>query len=232
MIQKNFKGRVWIVFLLPLLAYGGPIKKVSSRECPVSQEGLQEEHTLTFANDGPLPRWLMVLTEKIASEHGLSPKLVNSIILTESNGDPRKVSPKGARGLMQLMPVITKEYEVLDPLDPSANIRGGVRYFADLLGEFSGNLSLALAAYNAGPAAVRKYQGIPPYRETQEFVRKVSEIFHTGEDSPHFLPTTLRITGEGSLDGTPANFQLSGSPRSLSVFLARMRAEVREAQVQ
>ena len=174
----------------------------------------------------------MDLAEGIAFEHGLSPKLVKSIILAESNGDPQKVSSKGAKGLMQLMPVITKEYKVLDPLDPVANIRGGVQYLKNLLEEFSGDLYLALAAYNAGPGSVRKYRGIPPFPETQEFVRRVSEIFHSGEESPHLLPTTLRIKRERSPDQSPIPLTISGSPRSLGLFLKKMGAEAGEVKNQ
>lgn len=230
--QKYFRRWAWIIFLLPFLVYGGRNKDRSGGVEPAIQENLPEENALAFSLDLPLPGWLLTLTESIAFEYGLSPKLVKSIILTESNGEPRKVSPKGAMGLMQLMPVITEEYKVLDPLDPVANIRGGVQYLRNLLEEFSGDLYLALAAYNAGPGSVRKYRGIPPFPETQEFVRKVSEIFHSGEESPHLLPTTLRINRGRSLDQTPAPLTISGSPRSLGLFLKKMGAEPGEVKNQ
>ena len=230
--QKFFRSWAWVVFLLPFLVYGGHSNKNSEGVEPAIQENLPEENALSFPLGEALPGWLMTLTENIAFEHVLSPKLVKSIILAESNGDPQKVSSKGAKGLMQLMPVITKEYKVLDPLDPVANIQGGVQYLKNLLEEFSGDLYLALAAYNAGPGSVRKYRGIPPFRETQEFVRKVSEIFHSGEDSPHFFPTTLKINRGEASERAPAPVTISGSPRSLGLFLKKMRPAVSEVQNQ
>ena len=227
MNQKFFRRLAWIIFLLPFLVYGGHNKKNSDGSGPNVKGSLPEEDTLALSLDLPLPGWLLTLTESIAFEHGLSPKLVKSIILTESNGDPQKVSSRGAKGLMQLMPVITEEYKVLDPYDPVANIRGGVQYLRNLLEQFSGDLYLALAAYNAGPGAIRKYRGIPPFPETQEFVRKVSEIFHSGEELPHLLPTTLRINRERSSDQSPIPLTISGSPRSLGLFLKKMGAEPR-----
>lgn len=110
-----------------------------------------------------------------ADENGLPPTLVKAVALTESNLDPMAVSHKGARGLMQLMPATAKMYGVRDAFDPLQNLRAGARHLADLLDEFGGDLSLALAAYNAGSGAVRRYGGIPAYAETRNYVRKVHE---------------------------------------------------------
>jgi hypothetical protein len=95
----------------------------------------------------------------------------------ESGFDPRAVSPKGALGLMQLMPGTARELGVSDPFDPAQSVRGGARYLRRLLDRFGGRLDLALAAYNAGPGAVEEHGGVPPYRETREYVRKVIRIF-------------------------------------------------------
>jgi len=213
------KRWAWIFFLLPFLA-GGDLTQRNAKEIqtPIRIE-LQEGIDPVLSLEEPLPRWLLSLTENIAFEHGLSPKLVKSIILTESNGDPLKVSPRGAKGLMQLMPVITKEYKVLDPHDPVANIRGGVQYLRSLLEEFSGDLYLALAAYNAGPGAVRRYRGIPPFPETQEFVRKVSKIFHSGEKIPPLIFPPLWSRGGEAHEKMPATLLISGTPRSLGLFM-------------
>jgi Rod binding domain-containing protein len=101
---------------------------------------------------------------------GVSADLIRAVIIQESGGDPKAVSHKGAKGLMQLTDPTARELGVTDPFDPVQNIFGGTRFLAKLLKTFKGNLKLALASYNAGPAAVEKYGGVPPYRETQDYV--------------------------------------------------------------
>lgn len=107
-----------------------------------------------------------------ATRVGVDPTLVKCVMLVESNYNPRAVSRKGARGLMQLMPDTARRYGVRNVFEPAENIRGGVRYLSDLLGLYRGNVTLALAAYNAGESAVAKYSGVPPYPETLEYVRR------------------------------------------------------------
>ena len=116
----------------------------------------------------------------VTRRHGLNEKLVRSIIRAESNFDPLAVSGKGASGLMQLMPTTASAYRVKDVFDPEENIEAGVKYFKHLMAEFDRNLLLVLAAYNAGPSAVRNYQGIPPFAETREYIRQVLQ-FYRGE---------------------------------------------------
>jgi hypothetical protein len=106
-------------------------------------------------------------------EFGVDSSLVKAVIHAESGYNPNAISPKGAQGLMQLMPKTAQGLKVTDCLNPSDNIRGGVRYLRFLLDTFKGNESLALAAYNSGLGAVAKYGGIPPYQETQNYVAKV-----------------------------------------------------------
>lgn len=108
-----------------------------------------------------------------ASDSGVSENLIKAVILQESGGDPRAVSSKGAKGLMQLMDSTADELGVRNSFNPVENIRGGARYLGSLLREFKGDLELALASYNAGVGTVKKFGGIPPYRETQDYVRKV-----------------------------------------------------------
>ena len=113
-----------------------------------------------------------------AAAHGLDPSLLHSVIAEESNHNPAAVSPKGAKGLMQLMPETAQEMDVKDPLNPGENVRGGARYLRQLLERYQGDLAKALSAYNAGPAKVDRFQGIPPFPETQNYVRRVITRFN------------------------------------------------------
>ena len=117
------------------------------------------------------------LIDYYARDRGLSPRLVQAVIQVESAYDPRARSHKGAMGLMQLMPDTARLLRVSDPYDPGQNIRGGTLYLRRQLDRFSGDLTLALAAYNAGPAAVTEYGGVPPYAETRSYVRKVLSLY-------------------------------------------------------
>ena len=112
-----------------------------------------------------------------AERERVDPRLVKSVMLVESNFNPRAVSRKGARGLMQLMPGTARRYGVRDSFDPHENIRGGTAYLSDLLGMFDGDLVRTLAAYNAGEGAVQRHRGVPPYPETQEYVRRAMLVY-------------------------------------------------------
>jgi soluble lytic murein transglycosylase-like protein len=115
--------------------------------------------------------------EAAAQFTAVEESLIRAIIHSESAYQVDAQSPKGAQGLMQLMPATQKVLKVSDPFNPALNIDGGARYLSDLLLEFDGDITLAAAAYNAGSGAVRKYGGIPPYEETREYVRRVRILY-------------------------------------------------------
>jgi soluble lytic murein transglycosylase-like protein len=114
--------------------------------------------------------------QQSAGKYGVNPNLISAVVQAESGGNPRAVSPAGAMGLMQLMPANVSQYGVSDPFDPEQNIDAGTHQLADLLSQYNGDLNLALAGYNAGPNAVRRYNGVPPYPETQQYIQKVRQL--------------------------------------------------------
>jgi soluble lytic murein transglycosylase-like protein len=113
------------------------------------------------------------VVRKVAKRHGISPEFIHAIIRAESNYESTAVSPKGATGLMQLMPATAKAYGVSDSYDPEENIEGGTKYLKDLIKLYEGQTSLVLAAYNAGQDAVKRYKGIPPYPETRNYIKRI-----------------------------------------------------------
>src|SRR5512138_543199 len=118
------------------------------------------------------------MVAEVSRTYGVESALLHAVISVESNYNPRAVSRKGAAGLMQLMPKTAKRYGVADRLDPLQNVRGGAQYLRDLLAMFNNNVSLAIAAYNAGEQAVVKHGNrIPPYRETRKYVPKVLDFY-------------------------------------------------------
>jgi len=119
---------------------------------------------------------IQAMVDLAASRYGVDPKLARAVVRVESNYSPRALSPKGARGLMQLMPSVAQQYGVADAFDPEANLDAGMRHLRGLLDRFKNNVSFALAAYNAGLFAVTKYGGIPPYRETQDYVTRIMAL--------------------------------------------------------
>jgi len=143
----------------------------------VADEIVEEVKAAVAAEPSTDGRDLRTLAMETARRHGIDPELVLAVVSVESAFRPDAVSPKGAQGLMQLMPGTARELGVKDPLDPAANLDGGTRYLNALLQQYKGDLKRALAAYNAGAGAVKRHGGVPPYRETREYVQKVLERY-------------------------------------------------------
>jgi len=165
--------------LLGMVALGGGLSHV--RRAPANLEYSQAPTSPSpesLVGDPPVDKERMYdgIIEEAAATYDVDPELVRAVIRTESGFDAQATSPAGAQGLMQLMPFLSKELGVKDPLDPRDNIFGGVKYLRKLLSRHDGNLALAIASYNAGPTAVRRYKGIPPYKETRGYVRKIKGL--------------------------------------------------------
>ncbi len=124
----------------------------------------------------PLSQYDQIIVS-VAQEHRVPASLVHSIIKAESGYDPWAISPKGAMGLMQLMPETAIQYKVQNVFDPRQNIEGGVKYLVDLIKLYEGDTKYVLAAYNAGQEAIRKYGGVPPYPETKNYIKKVMAAY-------------------------------------------------------
>ncbi len=118
------------------------------------------------------------IIQKASDLYEVEPELIQAIIMAESSYNPRAVSRRGARGLMQLMPATAKALGVEDSFNPEHNIHGGVRYFKQLLDRFGGDTRMALAAYNAGSSNVREYQGIPPFKATRYYIKRVFSYYN------------------------------------------------------
>ena len=146
------------------------------------------------------------LLERGSYERALDPRLVQAVVQVESGYNPRALSNKGAIGLMQLMPATARELGIDDPWNPDGNVAGGTAYLRRMLDTFSGDVELALAAYNAGPKAVLNHAGVPPFAETRAYVRKILCIYQgdcdsssDGGEQPSGPPIRIGRDAEGRL---------------------------------
>ena len=148
---------------------------------PTSSQSSNYKVYIKETPNRPLESNITDLYDHVISEashtHGVSFSLLKALIKTESDFNPRAVSSAGARGLMQLMPENIKTLKIKNPFDPRENIMGGTQYLKQLIDRFNGKLPLALAAYNAGPGVVEKYRRIPPFKETENFVKQVMKYY-------------------------------------------------------
>jgi soluble lytic murein transglycosylase-like protein len=136
------------------------------------------EAPLTEVADAPVtaPGPFDAIIAEAALTYGVDADLVRAVIRTESNFNPKAKSRAGAKGLMQIMPILAKELGVKDAFDPRANVFGGTKYLSKLLDRHDGDVKLALASYNAGPRNVDRYRGIPPFKETRGYVKKITNL--------------------------------------------------------
>ena len=144
---------------------------------PSAVQGFVPDEVFDEVASAPAGSDLASLVEQAARRHGLDPALVLAVVSVESGFKPQAVSPKGAQGLMQLMPRTAASLGVEDAFDPEQNLDAGVRHLEALVRQYDGDLTRALAAYNAGQGAVARHGGVPPYRETRAYVRRVLERY-------------------------------------------------------
>jgi len=158
---------------LKLIPSAAPAERTVCRSLPRGEPG-----PAMVALRDRAPAAIRSLVAEIAPQHGLDPDLVLTVIAVESSFDPKAVSHASAQGLMQLMPDTARRFAVADVFDPRQNIDGGTRYLAELIDRFDADLDKVLAAYNAGENAVEKYDGIPPYDETRNYVAKIRALYN------------------------------------------------------
>jgi soluble lytic murein transglycosylase-like protein len=155
-----------------------PLRSAFARLAPIAiamfLSACSGSGSLPFSSYSMNPQKLVTLEKTYARANSVPLGLVRAVVDAESKGNPYAISRAGAQGLMQLMPATQARYGVCDPYDPAANVDGGTRYLHDLLAKYHNDIQLALAAYNAGPAAVAYYHGIPPFAETRSYVARVS----------------------------------------------------------
>jgi len=153
-------------------------------------DGKTQSHQIL--NRAFTPEDIDAAIDQAAARHNVDPSLVRSVVKVESNFNPNAVSRKGAMGLMQLMPSTARSLNVANPFDPAQNVDAGVRHLRRLLDNYGGDVRLSLAAYNAGSGAVARSAGVPRYRETQNYVRRITDLYNGGEAGSSLFVSPVR----------------------------------------
>ena len=181
-----------------VLTLGGGYFVAGPAAVPVPLAAIEPD-TEDDASSTPTIAEIMAQIDEVATRHHVPPRLVAAVIAVESEFNPRAVSRRGAQGLMQLMPETAANLDVQDSFDTRENIEGGVRHLRVLMDRYRNDLTLVLAAYNAGDAAVLSYRGVPPYRETRQYVIRVLRRY----DREAARAAAVRIYGAGSRPARP-----------------------------
>ena len=192
---------------------GLDIQSGRTAQAQKTEEGFQTVFKNTYSGTESMD----AIFEEAASAYNVSVNLIKAVAKAESGFNPNAVSKSGAIGVMQLMPSTARSLGVTDPYDARQNIMGGTKYLRQNLDRFNGNVSLALAAYNAGPNAVQKYGGIPPYQETQNYVRIVTSYMGGAPIYSGKMVTTGGSSGGSSLNGL-SGLSAYGSLGSLAAY--------------
>jgi hypothetical protein len=210
--------------VVPAVAAEGPIRVGRDRDgnvvianLPAGAVGARASaRPASAAEDSAPPATSPHLNQMIgelARRHGISPALVKAVVTVESAFDPKAVSAKGARGLMQLMPGTAADLGVDDVYDPRGNLDGGIRHLRGLLDRYHGDVRLALAAYNAGEEAVRRHGGIPPYDETRQYVRRVLDQYERWQRAAPENPTQTLYRSRDAAGRVVVSNVAAGAPQ-------------------
>lgn len=201
-MKTGIRALAWMVLAsypaLALAATTGGVKIVvgASGRKVILNESLTQRASRLSTKLAPLPdESIEPMIARHSDAQSLDPKLVRALIQAESGYNVKAVSNKGAIGLMQLMPDTASELNIRDPYDPDQNIKGGTMYLRQMLDHFAGKVELAIAAYNAGPGAVEKHGGIPPFAETRDYVKRVLALWRGADFS---LPSAVSVLMPGN----------------------------------
>jgi soluble lytic murein transglycosylase-like protein len=198
-MRTGSRALAWMVLtLIPALAAASEVRIVigaNGRKVILNENTVQHARRMSTQLVDLPDANLEPMIARHSDAQNLDPKLVRALIQAESGYNVKAVSNKGAIGLMQLMPDTASELNILNPYDPDQNIRGGTMYLRQMLDHFAGKVELAIAAYNAGPGAVEKHGGIPPFAETRDYVRRVLALWRGAEMN---LPAAASILLPGN----------------------------------
>ncbi|MFL6195815.1 MAG: lytic transglycosylase domain-containing protein [Thermoanaerobaculia bacterium] len=184
-MRTGLRALAWTwLALSPALVAAGEVKIVmgsSGRRIILNENSVQRSRRLSTKLVRVPDTSIEPLIARHSTDQAVDPKLVKAVIQAESGYNVRALSNKGAIGLMQLMPATASLLNVRNPYDPDENIRGGTTYLRQMIDRFAGRVELAVAAYNAGPGAVERHRGIPPYAETRDYVKRVLALYQGGD---------------------------------------------------